>query len=176
MSSLLRMTSGTGIAILCILAIGCRSNSGDDFKMVDNDPSIPTIETDPESGICVDLRKEFAPVYFDFDSYVLRPDALKTLRDDAEVMRKMCERGGMSLEITGHADERGTQEYNMALGQQRAEAVKVHLVRLGIYESAIRCVSFGEEKPAVEGHTKDAWSKNRRCELVAGFSGVKRRR
>lgn len=103
-------------------------------------------------------------IYFDFDSYALRPDALATLAENAD---KIKQAGGNTpmIQIEGHCDERGTQEYNLALGEKRALATREHLVKLGIPGDKLVTISYGEENPADQGHGESAWSKNRRCEF-----------
>ena len=105
---------------------------------------------------------DLAVVYFDFDSAVLRPDAKATLKKNGEVIRGAA--GTEMITLEGHCDERGSEEYNLALGERRADAVRVYLVDLGIPRSRFDVVSFGEAKPAVVGHDESAWKWNRRVE------------
>jgi peptidoglycan-associated lipoprotein len=104
---------------------------------------------------------ELGTVYFDFDSSVLRPDATATLRKNADALRAASD---ATVTLEGHCDERGSEEYNLALGERRAEAVRKYLVDLGVPGSRLRVVSFGEAKPAVMGHDEAAWKWNRRVE------------
>lgn len=99
-------------------------------------------------------------VYFGFDEYLIPADAREEL---AQLAARWP--AGASLHVAGHADERGTTQYNIALGERRAHAVKAYLVALGVPAAAIRTVSLGEEQPAVEGDDEAAWAKNRRAEL-----------
>jgi peptidoglycan-associated lipoprotein len=101
-------------------------------------------------------------VYFDFDSFVVREDARPVIDGHARLLTTDRER---RLVIEGHTDERGGREYNLALGQKRAEAVARSLVLLGAGEEQLEAVSFGEERPAVLGSDETAWSQNRRAEL-----------
>jgi peptidoglycan-associated lipoprotein len=101
-------------------------------------------------------------VYFDFDSFVVR-DEFRSLIDGHA--KALAAQRGKRLLIEGHTDERGGREYNLALGQKRAEAVARSLVLLGAQESQIEAVSFGKERPAVEGSDEEAWAKNRRAEI-----------
>jgi peptidoglycan-associated lipoprotein len=103
-------------------------------------------------------------VFFDFDSFVLRDDAKPVIDGFA---RAMTANRGQRLTIEGHTDERGSREYNLALGQRRADAVGRALALLGVPENQFEAVSFGEERPAAEGRDEDAWAKNRRAELKA---------
>ena len=100
------------------------------------------------------------PVYFDYDSYSLRPDALQVLSTNADVIRKLP---NVIIQIAGHCDERGTSEYNFALGERRALAVRTHLMNLGVSGDRIVTISYGEESPAVMGSGEAVWSQNRRC-------------
>ena len=101
-------------------------------------------------------------VYFDFDSFVLRDDAKPVVEGHAKVLVANKAR---KLMIEGHTDERGGREYNLALGQKRAEAVAKSLVLLGATDAQVEAVSFGKERPADEGHDESSWAKNRRAEL-----------
>ena len=97
-------------------------------------------------------------VFFDFDRHNIRSDGRETLRRQAELLRA---HPGMTVVIAGHCDERGTREYNLALGERRAAAAKNYLVQEGIDAARISTVSWGKERPIVLGHTKAAWAQNR---------------
>lgn len=99
-------------------------------------------------------------VYFDYDSYNLSPAAQQTLAADAALLQQ---EPTLKITIEGHCDERGSDEYNIALGAQRATSVKNHLVALGISADRLATISYGEERPAVTGNDDAAWSKNRRA-------------
>jgi len=101
-------------------------------------------------------------VYFDFDSYVLKDEFRPLIEGYARVLTASKSK---KMVIEGHTDERGGREYNLALGQRRAEAVAKSLVLLGAADSQIEAVSFGKERPAIDGHDEAAWAKNRRAEL-----------
>jgi peptidoglycan-associated lipoprotein len=103
-----------------------------------------------------------ATVYFDLDSNVLSSAAKSTLDSNLACYRQQP----APIRVEGHCDERGTTDYNLALGQRRAEAVGSHLIRAGLSSSQINRVSFGEERPADPGHDESAWSKNRRAEII----------
>jgi len=102
-------------------------------------------------------------VLFDFDSSVLTPTAQDRLKRKAEWLK---ENGKASVIIEGHCDERGTTEYNLALGWRRAESAKAYLVDLGISASRMSTISYGEERPFAQGHYEGAWSQNRRAHFV----------
>lgn len=101
-------------------------------------------------------------VYFDYDSYVIKPEFQALIEAHAGYIKAERSR---KVVIEGHTDERGGREYNLALGQRRAESVAKSLTLLGVSGSQLEAVSFGKERPAVEGHDEAAWSKNRRVEL-----------
>lgn len=101
-------------------------------------------------------------VYFDFDSYVVKDEYRPVVSSYAKVLTGASQR---RLTIEGHTDERGGREYNLALGQKRAEAVRKSLELLGVKDAQMEAVSYGEERPAVQGATEEAWAKNRRAEL-----------
>jgi peptidoglycan-associated lipoprotein len=102
-------------------------------------------------------------VYFDYDSFEVRPDYAATLEANARYLKADTSR---RVALEGHTDERGGREYNLALGQKRAEAVRRSLALLGVSESQMEPVSFGEEKPAAMGYDEDSYAKNRRVELT----------
>jgi len=101
-------------------------------------------------------------VHFDFDRYFIRDGDKEKLRNNARWLKKNT---GVKITIEGHADERGENEYNLALGEKRAMSVKDYLKSLGVDASRISTVSFGEEKPADPDHNEAAWAKNRRAEF-----------
>ncbi|MBI4655803.1 MAG: peptidoglycan-associated lipoprotein Pal [Elusimicrobia bacterium] len=100
-------------------------------------------------------------IYFDFDRYLLSDSARKTLQANADIVKNHKE---WELLVEGHCDERGTIEYNLALGQKRAKEVRDYYVRLGIPENSIGTISYGEEKPVCSAQTDECWAKNRRGE------------
>ena len=102
-------------------------------------------------------------IFFDFDSYAIRPDMKPRLREAARFLFKHPE---VRLELQGNCDERGSSEYNLALGEKRALAVKRYLVNLGVSPERLETVSFGEERPLDPGHNERAWALNRRVDLV----------
>ena len=102
-------------------------------------------------------------VLFDYDSSQLSAEAMATLDAQAALMNA---KPSFRVKIEGHADERGTREYNLALGDRRASAVRDYLVAKGVDGSRVRIVSYGKERPAVVGSNEDAWAKNRRSVTV----------
>ena len=101
-------------------------------------------------------------VYFDFDSFVVRGEYQPLVDGYAKTLAASKAK---RMVVEGHTDERGGREYNLALGQKRAEAVVKSLTLLGVGEGQVEAVSFGKERPADEGHDEDAWAKNRRAEM-----------
>jgi peptidoglycan-associated lipoprotein len=103
-------------------------------------------------------------VFFDFDKSELRMDAVEQLKINANWLQANTSR---MVVIEGHCDERGTNEYNLALGERRANRAKEYIVNLGVNPSSLKTVSFGEERPFAVGHTEEAWAQNRRDHFVA---------
>ena len=103
-----------------------------------------------------------ATIYFDFDKYNLSSRSIQTLRG---VISAMKDNSSITLVLEGHADERGTREYNLALGQRRAESVADYLESRGINRSRLVIKSYGEESPAVSASNERAWARNRRVEI-----------
>jgi peptidoglycan-associated lipoprotein len=103
-------------------------------------------------------------VYFEFDQATLSDLAKDTLVRNVEWLRT---NSAMRVQVEGNADERGTPEYNLALGERRAEAVKSYLASLGVDRNRLLTISYGEERPADPGHGEDAWAKNRRVDFKA---------
>jgi len=102
-------------------------------------------------------------IYFDFDSYTVEPEFQSVLDAHARFLKSHT---ATRVTLEGNTDERGGREYNLALGQKRADAVRRALGLLGVPESQMEAVSFGKEKPAVQGSSEDAYAKNRRVELT----------
>jgi len=101
-------------------------------------------------------------VYFDFDSYVVKEEFRGTIEAHAKLLTTDRKKKEV---IEGHTDERGGSEYNLALGQKRAEAVLKSLTLMGVTDTQVEAVSYGKERPAADGHDESAWAKNRRAEL-----------
>lgn len=102
-------------------------------------------------------------VYFDFDRFTIRDDMKSILEKDAIWLK---ENPGVNIQIQGYCDERGSDEYNIALGERRAQSIRGYLINYGINQSRLSTISYGEERPVDHGHTEEAWAKNRRGELV----------
>ena len=102
-------------------------------------------------------------VHFDFDKYDIRSGDEEILKENAAVLNKFPR---VKIQIEGHCDERGTNEYNLALGERRANSVKKYLISFGLAKNRISTISYGEEKPLDPGHNEEAWAKNRRAHLI----------
>lgn len=102
-------------------------------------------------------------IYFDYDSYVVKPEFQNVIEAHARYLKA---NGGRRIAIEGHTDDRGGREYNLALGQRRSEAVRRALGLLGVTDAQVEAVSFGEEKPALPGGDEASWAQNRRAEIV----------
>ena len=122
-------------------------------------------KNDFESKSVDELNKEniLEDVYFEFDKSRLTPETRETLKKHAKWLK---EHPTVKILIEGHCDERGTEQYNLALGDRRAHAVKNYLISLGISPDRMKTISFGEMFPKVKVHNEWAWSQNRRCHFV----------
>ena len=109
------------------------------------------------------LENELQKIYFNFDSADLSEASRSALSKNAELLAKQP---SVKLRIEGNCDERGSDEYNLALGERRAKAARDYLVNLGVQPDRLSVISYGEEKPADPGHDEAAWTKNRRDEFV----------
>jgi len=106
-------------------------------------------------------------IYFDYDSMAIRPDQRSALAENARTIRALFEEFTTGRVIVeGHCDERGSSEYNLALGERRAQTVKRQMTLLGASPGQIRMVSYGEERPAIDNHDDYSWSQNRRVEIL----------
>lgn len=128
------------IGIVAVLAVNCQN------KKMSSSPS-------SSSG----LRS----VYFDFDNSFIRNDQVTTLQGNAAYLKS----SSGSVTVEGHCDERGTNEYNLALGQRRSDAARDYLMNLGVGSGMMRTVSYGEEKPVCYDHDESCWWKNRRADF-----------
>jgi peptidoglycan-associated lipoprotein len=114
------------------------------------------------------LLARIEDAYFDYNQHNLRPDAIKALQADSTELRDIIvQYPDYHLTIEGHADERGSEEYNLALGDARAKAAKAYLAQVGIPDAQLAVVSYGKDKPVCEEHDEACWQKNRRIHIVA---------
>jgi len=124
-----------------------------------------TLVVKKEPGITGEVfeSKMLKDIHFDFDKYDIRPGDAEILKENAALLMK---NPGVKIQIEGHCDERGTVEYNLALGERRANSAKRYLSSLGITADRISTISYGEEKPLDPGHNEEAWAKNRRDHFI----------
>ncbi len=157
--SMVRLAMVAAMALL-VTMVGCQTTPKDEEK--------PQTGSEWEEDSAPTTTRGATPVgdvktvYFDFNKSDIRSDARTTLKSNAGEINS----GDGSITIEGHTDERGSSEYNLALGERRATAVKRYLVDLGVPSSGLRTVSFGEDRPAVQGHDESAWRYNRRADFV----------
>jgi peptidoglycan-associated lipoprotein len=127
------------------------------------EPSIAGADMGDRSLDDINKQSPLQPVFFELDSAEISAEGQKTLGANAEVLKKY---GTWVVSIEGHCDERGTAEYNLALGERRALAARTYLVSLGIAPERLRTVSYGKEFPFDPNHSEEAWAKNRRSHFV----------
>jgi len=165
----MRFESATALCLALLLALvlsaGCASSGGGEAE----DTSSTSDDFDSGlgdggalgegSGMAVD---ELETIYFDYDRATIRDDQKPTLRQNAAAIRNGSWR---TIVIEGNTDERGSEEYNLALGERRANSVRQYLTDSGVSSAKLDTVSFGEAKPAVQGHDESAWRWNRRADF-----------
>jgi peptidoglycan-associated lipoprotein len=152
-----------------VFALGCASKKktdGEGGAGADGAPTSAISSTemsfDPtgsDSGSIAGL----STIYFDYDQSTLSSDSRRVLATNAEWIK---DKGGVTVQVEGHCDERGTVEYNMALGERRAKSVKAYLGSLGVDAKRLTTISWGKEKPVAQGDSEAAYSKNRRANFV----------
>lgn len=149
---------------LGLLATGCKKRVPPQetyTQPTTSDTSSATDASTTTNSFDTDLTKlQLEDIHYEFDSSELRTAAREILKGTAQYL---SENPTMTLIVEGHCDERGTTEYNLALGQRRAEAAKRYLISLGVSDRRLKTVSYGEERPAVMGHDEEAWWQNRRA-------------
>lgn len=111
----------------------------------------------------INTEKPLEMIHFDFDKYFVREDAKPVLRENAQWLKKW---DSVRILIEGHCDERGTEEYNLALGEKRAKSARDYLVSLGISPDRMEIISYGKSQPIDPGHNEAAWQKNRRAQFT----------
>ena len=155
-------------SLLAFGLAGCQTTTDDDSEQSTQQPTGSEFDegssTASSSGGASITSLE--TVYFDYDRAEIRSDARSGLKSNAAAIQGNTSWGVVTVE--GHCDERGSEEYNLALGDRRASAVRRYLVDLGVPSGRLRTVSFGEAKPAVQGHNESAWRYNRRSEFTSG--------
>jgi peptidoglycan-associated lipoprotein len=124
---------------------------------------VPAAPPAPAAAPAAVAAAMLTDVHFDFDKYNIRPGDAEILKKDFEWFK---ENPGQKARIEGHCDERGTVEYNLVLGQKRADSAKSYLMNLGVDGKLLETVSYGKEKPIDPGHNEEAWAKNRRAHFL----------
>jgi peptidoglycan-associated lipoprotein len=149
---------------------GCASSPSLDANKTAEAPASATGASTQANGVAPhsDAKNALAQkrsIYFALDEYVVAEGGKNVVQSHAAYLSK---NPGQKITIEGNADEQGSREYNLALGQKRAHAVKTAMTILGVKEAQMETVSWGEERPAASGHTEEAWSKNRRADIKYG--------
>lgn len=157
---LLKFRSMIAPVVLSLAVLPACADDEEPNEVVQPDSAIE--EPVPPDG---DSMASFSPetIYFAFDDYTLNMDAQDRLKALAD---HLSANANSVVQIEGHCDERGSIEYNLALGERRAQSVKNYLVQMGVDSARLSTISYGEEKPASEGHDESAWSSNRRAEFI----------
>jgi len=151
-----------------LLSVSCAStpepddsaDTGSEFQQGDQE-EVEVAETVEETTVSATETMSLQTVYFDFDKSDIRENARPLLRANGQQLRTT----GVGVRLEGYCDERGDEEYNLALGERRAQSAKRYLENLGVSASQMRTVSYGEANPAVAGHDESAWRYNRRVEF-----------
>lgn len=153
------------LAALLLLAPGCKKKPPADVGAAGGVVEPPKAEAPKAEAPAhvQELVQNFQKVFFDFDSATLDAASKAALDTNARIL---ADHPDVRVEVQGHADERGTTEYNLALGQKRADAVVNYLQAAGVASTRVKVVSYGEERPAVSGSSETAWAQNRRAEFV----------
>jgi peptidoglycan-associated lipoprotein len=150
-------------AVVASFAVACSKPQQPTPEITEPAPTTPAAaQSAATPAVAPAAEVNLATVYFDFDSYTLRDDAQSELRKIATGLKSAA---GTKIQVEGHCDERGSNEYNLALGERRARAITEFLAAEGVSAADLSTISYGEERPAVQGSTEDAWSKNRRGEF-----------
>lgn len=155
------------VLIVALAALGC-SSTAPNTEM--DTPPVTEVDTPPPPPPPTEVVMPpppveivLATVYFEFDKHKLDSDARGLLSANARVMK---DNEDVMILVEGHCDERGSEEYNLALGEKRANSVKDYLVDLGVSDTRIQTLSYGEERPAMTGSSESSWSLNRRAAFV----------
>jgi peptidoglycan-associated lipoprotein len=152
--------------LVTLLAVGCSSNRPKNAQDAGADGA-----NGANSGLSLDLNGDsdsnkaggLQTVYFAFESSNLESSAKDTMKANAEFLKT---NSNVDIQVEGHCDERGGRQYNLALGERRAKAVRDYLVAMGVEAKRVSTISYGNERALAEGHDESAWSKNRRANFV----------
>lgn len=165
------MTKSTVISLVAVAVIataGCRKK----VEAPAQEPKADVVQNKVPKEVVAEMAANFAKVHFETDKAEINEASKAALGENAKIMQKYPQ---ITVEVQGHADERGTTDYNVALGEKRAKAVQGQLRMMGVANARVVTVSFGEEKPASSGSNETAWSQNRRAEfrILTGPENVK---
>ncbi len=171
------------VCVLCMLLVGCavgkkqveapltvapgetaiQGESGAAQGEATGAPFVGEEVLTPEKAFAKEAKEVFINIHFDFDKYNIKPDDIPTLNKIVEFMKKYP---NTKIEVEGNCDERGTEEYNLALGQRRANAASRYIVARGISSLRVESVSYGESRPVDPRHCEEAWAKDRNDHFV----------
>jgi peptidoglycan-associated lipoprotein len=166
MMEMLKFGKFAALALAMAVAVGCSSKGGEGAGTGEGAVDPNAGYNAGGSGVDGSMSEEAAlraitTFYFEYDSSDLKPEAMRAL----DVHAKDLKANGNRVVLEGHTDERGTREYNMALGERRAKAVQRYLVLQGVSPAQLELVSYGEERPVATGNDEQSWAQNRRVEL-----------
>ena len=163
MKRMMRLGLLAALACLLMLSAGCPGKTigpVDDGGESTTDATLVTL-TGEAARAADELTN--AKVYFEYDKFDIKPESQRLLARKAELLKQYPQ---IKVSIQGHCDERGTEEYNLALGERRARAAHEFLVYSGVKPTQLEMISFGKLRPAVDGHSESAWAQNRRDEFI----------
>jgi len=159
-----KWTSGLLISLFVFGLMSCsKKDVVSDEAAMSPSEGMAGMGSDVSAGDAGQAFSEMDIVYYGYDSFTLSSEARQSLKKNADWMKA---NPTARIQIEGHCDERGTVEYNMALGDRRANAAKAYLVKMGVGSERIETLSYGKERPADLGHTESAWARNRRAVFV----------
>jgi peptidoglycan-associated lipoprotein len=155
------------ISLTLIASLGCKKNPDPlpDLTVEiapEPVPQIPVAVAEAPEPI-IQMAQNFQRLHFELESDVLSEEAQDALTENVAIMQRHPK---IKIQVQGHADERGSTDYNLALGQQRGDAVRSYMEMSGVSRSRLTVISYGEEAPLVDGGSEQAWSQNRRCEFI----------
>lgn len=164
---MLKFGKFAALSLALAVMVGCSSKGGDSSGQSSSVDPNASYGAGSSLGVDGSLTEEEAALraiktfYFEYDSSDLKAEAMRAL----DVHAKVLQDNGARVVLEGHTDERGTREYNMALGERRARAVQRYLMLQGVSPAQLELVSYGEERPVMSGHGESSWAQNRRVEL-----------
>lgn len=161
MARLIKKTAVSLVMLSTFILAGCSSVPLDESAKQGTTYTEVHAVQDAEEAAVAALRQK--SVYFDFDSYVVKPEYIPVIERHA---RQLLSQPQSNVQIQGNTDSRGSREYNLALGQKRSEAVKQRMQLFGVPGARIEAVSFGSEKPIADGENEEAWAQNRRADVI----------